>query len=771
MSVSSNQRRPPFPGAGIFLVLAVGSLATAADPPAPRAPSQPPAGAALGEERLEFNRDIRPILSDNCFACHGPDPEQRAADLRLDISESLFEDVGGTPLVVPGEADESELWVRINHEDEDLRMPPVDSGKTLDPAQRELIRRWIAEGAEWQEHWAFTVPTRPSPPAIPDASHAAGSIDRFVIAGLQRENLRQSPEADPRILVRRYTMTLTGLPPREREIAEFVAAYAQDADRACSDLVDRLLASPRYGERMAIHWFDLIRFANTVGYHGDQEHVIAPYRDYVIQAFNDNLPFDQFTAEQLAGDLLPDSTLEQKIASGYNRILQTSHEGGVQQKEYLAKYSADRVRNFGSVWLGMTVACAECHDHKYDPLPQRDFYRLAAFFADIDDLQSFDGRDKSPTRREPEIEVPSPAGPRRTMVTEAIDPRPIRVLHRGDWMDESGEIVEPGVPMMFAAIETEGRATRLDLARWVTRPDHPLTARVFVNRLWKLCFGRGLSTSLEDFGSQGQPPTHPELLDWLACEFVDSGWDVKHILRLIVLSKTFRQSSLETPELRQQDPDNQWLARQGRPRLEAELIRDSALAISGLLNLELDGPSARPYQPDGYYSQLNFPTRTYLADQDDNQYRRGVYMHWQRSYLHPMLKAFDAPSRELCTAQRAVSNTPQAALVLLNDPTFLEAARVYAARIIREGGEETDQRLRWAWRTALAREANDRELELLRSLFERDLAEFRLDPQAAASLLQIGLAPAAEDLATVELAAWTSVARAIFNLNEFITRN
>ncbi|WP_315853711.1 PSD1 and planctomycete cytochrome C domain-containing protein [Candidatus Laterigemmans baculatus] len=764
--MSSSKRRNSFARGGVAFALVAafaaaisgaGSTATAAEP--------------SETQRLEFSRDVRPILSDHCFACHGPDPEERAADLRLDVPESLFAEIGGVQWIVPGKPEQSELWARIDHADEDMRMPPADSGKSLEAAERALIRRWIEEGAEWQEHWAFTTPTRPALPAIPDGYRVSGPIDRFVAARLDQQGLPQSSEADPRTLVRRYSETLVGLPPSEREVAKFSAAYVENPDRACAELVDRLLASPRYGERMAIYWFDLVRFADTVGYHGDQEHVIDPYRDYVIQAFNNNLPFDRFTAEQLAGDLLPEATLEQKIASGYNRILQTSHEGGVQQKEYLAKYSADRVRNFGSVWLGMTVACAECHDHKYDPLPQRDFYRLAAFFADIDDLQSFDGRDRSPTRREPEIEVPSPAGPRRTMVTEAIAARPIRVLHRGDWMDELGEIVEPGVPMMFAPLETEGRATRLDLARWVTRPDHPLTARVFVNRLWKLCFGRGLATSLEDFGSQGQPPTHPELLDWLACEFVDSGWDTKHVLRLMVLSATFRQSSLESAELRERDPHNQWLARQGRPRLDAELIRDNALAISGLLTLELDGVSARPYQPEGYYSQLNFPKRSYVVDEDANQYRRGVYVHWQRSFLHPMLKAFDAPSREECTAERAVSNTPQAALVLLNDPTFLEASRQYAERIVREGGTETDPRLRWAWRTALSREADERELELLRKLYEQDRAEFQLDPRAAFELLQTGMAPAAEELAAVELAAWTSVARAIFNLNEFVTRN
>ena len=501
------------------------------------------------------------------------------------------------------------------------------------------------------------------------------------------------------------------------------------------------------------------------------------------------MPFDRFTTEQLAGDLLPDATVEQKIASGYNRLLQTSHEGGVQQREYLAKYSSDRVRNFGSVWLGVTMGCCECHDHKFDPISQRDFYRLAAFFADVDDLRSFKGGDTTPTKREPEMEVTTKLTPndkRRTMITVSIPPRPIRVLARGDWLDDSGEIVEPGVPGVFRQVESRlqteppeggtpahlaGRATRLDLARWLTASDHPLTARVFVNRLWKLFFGKGITASLEDVGAQGEAPVHPELLDWLAAEFVASGWDVKHVVKLIVTSRAYRQSSLETPALRQRDPDNRLLARQSRPRIEAEFIRDNALAVSGLLVRTIGGRSVRPYQPDGYYEFLNFPKRTYKADTGEQQHRRGLYSHWQRCYLHPMLKAFDAPSREECTAQRSVSNTPQSALVQLNDPTFLEAARAFAARIVEHGGSATDDRLRWAWRQALSREPTSRELTALRRLLDNELAEFRNDRASAEKLLQTGQAAAPGNLDAVELAAWTSVARTIFNLNEFNTRN
>jgi len=357
------------------------------------------------------------------------------------------------------------------------------------------------------------------------------------------------------------------------------------------------------------------------------------------------------------------------------------------------------------------------------------------------------------------------------MITVAISPRPIRVLARGDWMDDSGEIVEPGVPTTFKQLATDGRATRLDLASWLTSRDNPLTARVFVNRLWKLFYGRGLSRSLEDFGAQGETPDHPELLDWLAIEFIDSGWDVKHMVKLMVLSHTYRQSSVDSSELRLRDPDNRLLARQGRWRLDAEMVRDNALAVSGLLSRKVGGRSAKPYQPDGYYQFLNFPKRDYKSDIGEAQYRRGLYTHWQRAYLHPMMKAFDAPSREECSCERSQSNTPLAALVLLNDPTFVEAARVFAARILREGGSTVDDRHRWAWQTALSRPPTDQELAAAQRLLEMERTSFAADSNAVTELLKTGLAPVPPDLDRTELAAWTSVARILFNLNEFTLRH
>lgn len=765
------------------------------------------------DQPIDFGRDIRPILSDKCFFCHGPDPAHREADLRLDWKEGILADRGGYAAVVPGKPDESELIARITADDESLKMPPVESGKSLTAEEVELLRRWIEQGAEWEGHWAYEPLVRPAVPAAKDASWPRQPIDRFILARLDQEELTPSHDTDRVTLIRRLSFDLTGLPPTAGETERFLDDLSPDAYER---LVERLLASPHFGERMAVYWLDLVRYADTVGYHGDQGHHIQPYRDYVIKSFNENLPFDQFTREQLAGDLLSNPTMWQMIASGYNRVLQTTHEGGAQEKEYLAKYSADRVRNASSVWLGSTLACAECHDHKFDPFTQKDFYTFAAFFADVSETGIFPGSpNTSPTKRPPErpvwnlaqygriqaiesriaslYDAQSIGKPQKEideerarlieeraeieknfplcMVTVAQQPRPIRVLPRGDWMDESQPPVDPAVPNFLPGLDTDGRATRLDLANWICSDENPLTARVFANRTWKLFFGRGLSGNLDDVGAQGEPPSHPELLDWLAVEFRESGWDVKHLVRTIVTSRTYRQSSLVDPALLKHDPQNRLLARQSRFRLPAESVRDNALAISGLLVPHLGGESARPYQPEGYYGHLNFPVREYDPDEDWKQYRRGVYMHWQRQFLHPMLRAFDAPSREICTAERPISNTPLAALVLLNDPTFLEAARVLAARAIHEGGADDEARLRWLWRHVLSRDATSEEIALLRELLEQDRAEYIADREAAADLLSIGLTPPPNDIDQVELAAWTSVARAVLNLNETMTRN
>jgi hypothetical protein len=728
-------------------------------------------------------------------------------------------------------------------------MPPAETEKPLSAAEIDLLKRWIDEGAVWSLAWAYVPPKRVATPAVRSGAWPANWIDHFILARLDSEKLSPSPDAERVTLVRRLYVDVTGLPPTPSD----VEAFLTDASpQAYEKLVDRLLASPHYGERMAAYWLDLVRYADTVGYHGDQEHHISAYRDYVIDAFNKNLPFDRFTREQLAGDLLPAPTLEQKIATGYNRLLQTSHEGGVQPKEYLAIYAADHVRNLSAVWLGATLGCAQCHDHKYDPYTARDFYSMQSFFADVDEAKHLTrGSDRSPTVREPEMELPTaeqsakiaeienrlqrfkhkrdealaaanaashenqPAevqsaekGPaekdkkssktapeplkkeiaaceeelkkahdqvRRTMITVAITPRTIRVLPRGNWLDDSGEIVQPAIPAFLGKIETgDRRATRLDLANWLTDSRAGIggfTARVMANRLWYLFFGAGLSRSLEDFGGQGEAPSHPELLDALACELVKSGWDLKQTIKLLVTSRTYKQSSLETPELHNRDPLNRLVARQASFRFPAEAVRDAALSISGLLVDVQGGSSARPYQPAGYYRHLNFPEREYQSDKDEGQWRRAVYTHWQRQYLHPMLKAFDAPSREECTAQRSRSNTALAALVLLHDPTFIEAARAFATRILREGGATTDERLTFAFRQTLSRSPATEEQRALAALLKTSEEHYAAAPDEAERLLAVGLTPIPVDVNHAQLASWTIVARAILNFSETLTRN
>jgi Protein of unknown function (DUF1553)/Protein of unknown function (DUF1549)/Planctomycete cytochrome C len=769
--------------------------------------------AAAGDKAPRFNRDIRPILADRCFACHGPDSGTRKAELRLDT----YEDATDSALV-PGDADASEILARVSSDDPDYRMPPVESKKTpLTSREIEMLREWINGGAEYEPHWSYISPQRPPVPDLERPDWARNPIDRFLLANMRARGMTPSPEADRATLVRRLYFDLTGLPPSPAEIDEYLHDSRADA---YEQLVDRLLASPAFGERMATWWFDLVRFANTVGYHGDQEHRITPYRDYVIKSFNDNLPFDQFTIEQLAGDLLPNPTMWQRVATGYNRILQTTHEGGAQDGEYRAKYLADRVRNFSEVWLAGSMGCAECHDHKFDPYTQEDFYSLAAFFADVDWSGDYKGLaiDVTPTQRPPEMlawtlpvyermrkldaRIPklerSLAGPLKhgwqerleklirlkskrldieaeflpTMITKAVEPREIRILPRGNWMDKSGKVVQPRTPQFLRPIEMgQRRASRLDLARWLVMRDHPLTARVVVNRLWKLYYGVGLSKELIDLGTRGEVPGNQDVLDWLAVEFVEGGWDIKRMIRLMVTTSAYRQSSLPRDDVEALDPENRLVARQSRFRLEAEQIRDSALAVSGLLVSKIGGDVVRPYQPAKYYSALNFPEREYTASSGEDQFRRAVYVHWQRQFLHPWLLAFDAPTREECTATRPISSTPSAALVLLNDPSFVEAARALAGQILTKGPPEDWQRIQWAWRQVLGRNAKSEELQVLTNLLENHRAQFAADTEAARAIIAVGLSPRPTDVDAVELAAWTSVSRVLLNLNETITRN
>ncbi|MDA1013866.1 MAG: PSD1 and planctomycete cytochrome C domain-containing protein [Planctomycetota bacterium] len=775
---------------------------------------------------VSFNRDISPLLSDRCVFCHGPDDKQREADLRLDLKSVLTAKASEGRVIVPGQPDRSVLMERITSEDPDFRMPPLDSGKKLSKHEIQLFRDWIKSGAKWEEHWAWQKPRKHEVPKVGDENWSWTWIDKFISERLDQERISPSDDADAVTLCRRLYFDLIGLPPAAADVDAFISAVKNDRRKAIAELTTKLLESDHLGERMAVYWLDLVRYADTVGYHGDQDHSITPYRDYVIDAFNDNIRFDQFTREQLAGDLLPNSTVDQKIASGYNRLLQTSHEGGVQIKEYLAMYMADRVRNLSGVWMGATMGCAECHNHKYDPFTAKDFYSIGAFFADLDEAQHFKvGGNSLPTKRPPELTVHTKRerarlaeldaviarvkdaiakserpedqalhkgklialekekaellkAKRPTMVSVSIKPRTIRILPRGSFLNETGPVVEPAVPEFMGRVDADGkdgkRATRLDLANWLTNLETGaggLTSRVFVNRVWYLLFDSGLTQSLDDFGLQGDPPEHPELLDNLAISFIESGWDVKKLVRDVVTSRVYQQSSTASEELRTTDPKNRLYARQSQPRLHAEFVRDYALAVGGILNREIGGGAVKPYQPAGYYRHLNFPTRKYAAHRDTRQWRRGVYVHWQRQFLHPMLQAFDAPRREECVARRATSNTPASALVMLNDPTIVEASRAFGQRILIEGGKSFDERLRFAFRAALSRGPDAEEQTVSKEFIAATLAEYEKSPKDAAELCGVGLSDVPPGVDIKELAAWTNLGRVILNLSEAITRN
>lgn len=775
-------------------------------------------------KQVEFNRDIRPILSDKCFACHGPDAGALEADLRLDVRSIATSKREGydRPAIVPGRPGKSELVRRITSDDPEVMMPPKANkvgagGKILTEREKALLTEWIDQGAEYQKHWAYIPPARPEVPEVEREEYVVNPIDNFIVARLDEMGQQPSDEADRQTLIRRLSLDLRGLPPEPEE----VDAFASDAGpEAYEERVDRMLASPHYGERMAVWWLDLVRYAETDGYHSDLHRHIYPFRDYVIQSFNENKPFDQFTREQIAGDLLPRPTREQLVASGFNRLNQATKEGGSQPKEYLVDYAIDRVRTVSNAWMASSVECAQCHDHKYDPFTQEDFFSMAAFFADIKErglfpnlnllppekpLPSASQRDsleivrakvaqlEKEERRRLVRDRPVPVGlqdrleaarneqaalserMQKTLVTQSVEPRLMRVLARGDWRNDDGPIVQPGVPEFLPDLKVEGNADRLDLADWLVSRENPLTARAIVNQLWDEFFGTGLSRNLDDFGGQGEWPTHPELLDWLAVEFVDSGWDVQHIVKLIVTSRTYRQASRATDEQLEFDPQNRYLARQARFRLKAELIRDNALAVSGLLNEEIGGPSVKPYQPEGYWSDIQTfgvdgPAATWVSAEGEDQYRRGLYTYWKRSFLHPSMEVFNAPSRQQCTADRVTSNTPLQALVLLNDPTYVEAARVFADRVMQQGGQSFDERVAWAYERALTRPPMKEEVQALERLFEKQIERYRQDQDAAQKLLSTGQYPVPEDEDVTQLAAWTSVTRSIFNLHETITR-
>jgi len=689
------------------------------------------------EVRVEFNRDIRPILAAKCYACHGPDEDKREADLRLDIRAEAVKTA-----IKPGKPEASELWKRITHADPADVMPPPSSPKQLTKAEHDLFRRWIAEGAEYQNHWAFEPIKRPAVPK----SNSKNPIDAFIEAKLRTNGLKPAPAAPPATLIRRVYLDLTGLPPTPSDLE----VLSDRSDQTYEQLVDRLLASPNFGERWARHWLDMARYADSNGFLGDglRPHAYV-YRDWVIHAFNTDLPYDQFTIEQIAGDLLPQATPEQITATGFHRNAALNTEAGVDKEEARYQNLVDRVNTTGRVWMGLTVGCAQCHTHKYDPITIRDYYSFYAFFDNTVD------RDDAKTKAQALAEADKDR--RRTYVHLA-----------GDYTRHGPDVIPASLsalPPMAKPVQPE--PGRLDLARWLVSPQHPLTSRVAVNHIWSKLFGFGLVRTPDDFGTAGESPSHPELLDWLASEFMRNGWSRKQLIKLIVMSATYRQSSAHREDIVELDPLNCLLARQNRIRLDAEILRDSALAVSGLLKRSIDGPSFRPPLPEDVFDVGR--SSNWKASPGDEIYRRSLYIITLRSVLYPTLTTFDSPDAADACVRRERSNTPLQALAMMNDSVFVEAAQALALRTMHESSQDTAGLLRHLFECTLNRPPRAEELQRLTVFHAAQLASVQ---KGGAEALQIlGSTSASVPVPRqIEAAALVAVARVLMNLDEFINR-
>ncbi|MFT5110051.1 MAG: hypothetical protein ACI8XO_005055 [Verrucomicrobiales bacterium] len=755
--------------------------------------------------KVEFNKDIRPILSNKCFQCHGPDEHGRKGKLRLDRADGKHGAYGSA--IKPGDLEDSEIWYRITTDDADDVMPPSDSHvEALTPKERELLKQWVMDGADYEDFWAFLPAKKHELPALKDAQWSDQAIDSFVLASLEGQGASPKVEADKRTLIRRVSFDITGLPPTVGEIDAFVADRSEDAYKK---LVDRLLAKDQYGEHMAKYWLDLVRFADTNGMHHDHYRDMTPYRDWVIRSFNENLSFDQFVVDQVAGDLHADPTTDQLIASGFNRLHLIIDAGTALPEESFTKNVIDRVSSVGTAFMGLTLQCAVCHDHKFDPITQKDFFQMYAFF------NNFDGQPETGRRGTPDfnrglqppyINLPTPdeelalkaideklvalgdkvskpekkkledqrAKIRLSMraalvMKERAEPRPAHILLRGAY-DNPGEQVERGTPGFLPPLKSEGDLkTRMDLAKWLVESSNPLTARVAVNRFWQQFFGVGLVKTSEDFGAQGEWPSHPKLLDHLTLSFVESGWDVKALVRGIVLSKTYRQSSTAAREEFINDPENRLLSRGSRFRLDSEMIRDQILAASGMLNPEMHGRSVKPPQPEGLWKIVAMPysyPREYKPDSGDQIYRRSIYTFWKRGLPPPQMSIFDAPNRDSCIARRERTNTPLQALLLMNEEQFFTASKHLVNQLFNDRVHcDTPSRLRLAYETITSKNLDGATLRLLEDSLKGFEDHYKVHPKEAADIWE------ADDPAdSLSRAAWTMVVHTLFNLDSVKTR-
>jgi hypothetical protein len=750
--------------------------------------------------KVSFNKDIRQLLSNKCFHCHGPDEEDRKAKLRLDTREGALKEKDGFAAIVPGNIEDSEMIYRILSDDEDEVMPPPGKGTPFTKDEIELLKQWIKEGAEYEVHWSYQKPERPKVPEVSSSLLKIRTpVDSFILDRLNQEKLSPSREADRHTLIRRVSLDLTGLPPTPAEVEAFID---DDQPGAYERLVDRLLAKPAFGEHWARLWLDLARYADSAGYADDPGRTIWAYRDWVIRALNDNMPFDQFTIEQIAGDLLPNPTQDQLIATAFHRNTKTNNEGGTSDEEFRNAAVVDRVNTTMATWMGTTAACAQCHTHKYDPITHEEYFKIFAIFNQSEDA---DRRNEAPiinvmgkARKEQQASLQSrienlqkdePSKERdekiKTLRKELAGIKPTttvpvmrelpankhRKTHiqlRGSYL-VLGDEVTPGVPAVFGSLPEGSAPDRLALANWLISKDNPLTARVVANRFWENLFGVGIVLTSEEFGSQGERPSHPELLDWLAIEFMEQGWDMKMFLRLLVTSSVYRQNSHVTDELAAMDPDNRLLARGPRVRLTAEMIRDQALAVSGLLSTKMYGPPVRPPQPNlGLKAAFGGGTDWKTSGGED-KFRRGLYTSWRRSSPYPSMATFGAPNREVCTVRRGRTNTPLQALVTLNDPVYVEAAQALARRMAAHEGD-LGAKLEHGFRLTLSRKPKDAELVRLIKLYEQTQPRYAADEKLAQQMATNPIGPIPSGTNVVDLATLTVVGNVLLNLDETLMK-
>mgnify|MGYP002377536670 FL=1 len=739
-----------------------------------------------GAETVSYNFQVRPILSDKCYACHGPDANKREAGLRLDIEEEAYKALKDNPkahAIVPGKPGLSELYIRVSTTDTSIMMPPASSNlPTLTGEEVIIIKKWIEEGAKYEPHWAFVTPQKSPLPGIKDKTWPKNEIDHFVLSKMEEHGLTPNEEADKERLLRRIALDITGLPPTPGMIDSFVKSTDPNA---YEKMIDALLQQPSYGERMAIPWLDAARYADSHGYQDDNYRSQWPWRDWVIHAFNENLSYDKFITWQLAGDLMPDATKEQILATGFNRNHKITDEGGVIDEEYRVEYVVDRTNTLGTAILGMTIECAKCHDHKYDPVSQKDFFQLSAFFNSTKEVgleSTVGGSDtyaKNPrmdiTQEDLQgvlnfITSTDTAGLQVSVMKDLDTVRKTYVLSRGVY-DQHAEEVEPGTPKSIMAFPSNLPENRLGLSEWLFDAKHPLTARVFVNRVWQEIFGRGIVKSANDFGMQGDLPTNPKLLDWLAVDFRENGWDIKRLVKQIYMSATYRQSSVISPEKLKADPQNIYLSYAPRIRMNAEMIRDMALSSSGLLQPIIGGPSVKPYQPPGLWELATSgrgALATYKQDHGDKLYRRGIYTFIKRTVPPPSMMIFDASNRDQCEVKRSRTNTPLQALIMMNDPTILEAS-VALADHLTQNKEKPEAAVTEAFLRIINRHPDKQEHDILLQYLNEQEAYFKGNPEAITKVTKVGEYKMKSNPAP-EVAALARLVQVIYNMDEAITK-